>query len=294
MMRMELITFDKQKAKQALARKYTAQRPVRKKFVESLRQKMDSRRWVDGPQTIVFNTKGELIDGQHRLLAFLNTKTVDSIVFPVMFDSPDDSYYHLDQGQKRTTADATNMSPIDAATLNAMLYGPTNNRSAVQTLIADPSVMLDLFHLVQPSMTYLCPLLPTKGSQKSFFPAPARAVLLRAHLNGIPNLPQFIEQIASGEGIMQGENSVIKYRDFIMRSNGRHKKQFNPAELYQKMQNVLWNWHHKKSMRNLTSVSEDLFPLPKHLVEWVSHNTGKQPRANAILDTEFFDFVSGS
>lgn len=91
------------KAEQML-RSNTANRPLSKPVVRSFAEAMRRGAWKVTHQGIAFDTRGELVDGQHRLAAVIESdQTVEMTVFT---DVPADTFDVLDTGKRRNAADA--------------------------------------------------------------------------------------------------------------------------------------------------------------------------------------------
>lgn len=83
--------------------KNTSNRPIRKQAVSGYAREMAMGRWGATHQGIAFNCNGELIDGQHRLLAIV--KSGVTIQLPVARGLIHDTQDVIDAGRKRTVAD---------------------------------------------------------------------------------------------------------------------------------------------------------------------------------------------
>lgn len=82
-------------------------RPISRKLIEKYARMMKSGLWHECPQPIVFNGKGGLIDGQHRLSAVVLAKV--PIEFIVCRGATREHRKVLDAGRKRTPADVLRM-----------------------------------------------------------------------------------------------------------------------------------------------------------------------------------------
>lgn len=79
------------------------QRRLRKRVVERYAAAMRANRWKLTGEAIKFNTHGELIDGQHRLRAVIESGV--SIRCEVQRNVPDDAFMELDTGATRSPGD---------------------------------------------------------------------------------------------------------------------------------------------------------------------------------------------
>lgn len=101
------------------ARKYletnTDNRSVRPGHVKALARAMKNGEWKLLHQPIAFDEKGVLLDGQHRLLAVLQSGvTIETLV---AWEAERASFDCIDIGAKRSLGDITGLSPDRAAIL---------------------------------------------------------------------------------------------------------------------------------------------------------------------------------
>ena len=103
-------------------------RPFKQAVVDMYVQQIKSGLWRRTHQGIAFDTNGILIDGQHRLMAIVNTNvTVSMLIF---VDEPKENFEFIDCGCNRSNLDIVRMSTRDntltlmhTQTLKAMLAG---------------------------------------------------------------------------------------------------------------------------------------------------------------------------
>lgn len=78
-------------------------RPLRNRLVSKYARDITEDRWQYNGESIKFNRKGELIDGQHRLSAVVKAhKPITSIV---LVDVDNDCFHTIDTGRSRNVAD---------------------------------------------------------------------------------------------------------------------------------------------------------------------------------------------
>lgn len=100
-------------AEQYLA-KNMRNRNISKKRVYAYSDDMKNGRWKLNPQPIVFSKSGELIDGQHRLEAIINSGCTIEMV--VMRGAPDESRDIIDSGKPRSVSDVLSIDGMGWAT----------------------------------------------------------------------------------------------------------------------------------------------------------------------------------
>ena len=98
-----------------LAEQYMAKcvknRRIRKKLVDRFVLAMKSGHWKLTGESIKFNTKGELIDGQHRLKAVMESgETIEVVVHR---NVPDEAFMELDTGGTRSPGDLLKVAGYD-------------------------------------------------------------------------------------------------------------------------------------------------------------------------------------
>lgn len=88
-----------------LLRRNTKNRPIRRRFVDTLCRAMKSDQWVLNGESIIISKKGRLLDGQHRLMAVIDAdKAVPMLVVEVGGDE-DRVFKTIDTGNKRQFGD---------------------------------------------------------------------------------------------------------------------------------------------------------------------------------------------
>ncbi len=96
-------TVTPQEAATWLSTKNSRNRPVSENAVAKYAQEMKAGRWVDNGKGLVFGTSGQLLDGQHRLLASVRTnKAFDTTI---TWGVPDEYFDTIDDCNTRSLAD---------------------------------------------------------------------------------------------------------------------------------------------------------------------------------------------
>lgn len=110
----------------------TANRPVKKTIVKTYAHAMKRGEWKLSPQGISFSASGRLIDGQHRLMAILESGA--SVWVYVTSGAPDDAFDALDQGARRSYADISRL-PKRVAEMRGYLARMLAGQSMVPTAV---------------------------------------------------------------------------------------------------------------------------------------------------------------
>jgi len=117
-MQTEIRTITPELAEQYLA-KNTKNRNYSKARAMAYASDITSGRWLFNPQPIVFDTLGDLIDGQHRLHAvILANKGVDMVI---MTGVPENSIGIIDFGKPRSASDILSIGGYESTTNVASL-----------------------------------------------------------------------------------------------------------------------------------------------------------------------------
>tara|TARA_R110000751_G_scaffold150763_2_gene255745 strand:+ start:967 stop:1860 length:894 start_codon:yes stop_codon:yes gene_type:complete len=93
-------------------------RKVYQATISRYARKMMTGQWEWTGEALKFDPQGKLLDGQHRLWAFLDTKA-ESAQFLVMHGVPSDGQKLMDTGRNRTPANTLEMESIPHGTIMA-------------------------------------------------------------------------------------------------------------------------------------------------------------------------------
>jgi len=124
-------------------------RPLKEKTIKEYALLMARGIWSQtSPETIKFNTKGILLDGQHRLAAIVKSQqTIDMLIHR---NIPDDNFKVIDMGAKRTVGDILYITGVDnpivvSAIITKYLMNKQNfgNRNVVTTSFSKTKVASD-------------------------------------------------------------------------------------------------------------------------------------------------------
>jgi hypothetical protein len=190
-----------------------AQRPLYRHNVERFRILLRSGRFRKTHQGIAFNIRGDLMDGQHRLAACVETDI--PIVVRVFFNEPSDNFAYIDRGRPRTLSDdLTTRTHTGGGSEGAILQAAIriiwhleSNRSPWQTggaeaappLAEAEAILTRRRHLLEASrfaMTH----------SRRGLPASALAAFYALFLEAdAAKADAFITQIVKGENLQEGD-----------------------------------------------------------------------------------------
>ncbi|HEY2198297.1 MAG TPA: hypothetical protein VGH69_11480 [Mycobacterium sp.] len=134
----------------------TANRPLSRSTVRGFAEAMRRGDWLVTHQGVAFDTRGVLVDGQHRLAAVVEADV--AVEMTVFTDVEADTFDVLDTGKKRTAADVLAIEGEKSSTLLAAMVrtvwqyenrpdaswsggaAAVTNHQIVQTLEAHPKI----------------------------------------------------------------------------------------------------------------------------------------------------------
>jgi putative intracellular protease/amidase len=127
----EFVTLTREVAWLWLDTTDVSNRGVQQQRVHKYARRMMTDKWSTTGETIKFDPDGNLLDGQHRIWAFLETQ-FEEMEFLVMRGVPRESQVHMDTGSSRTTADTLSMRGIpDGRLLSAAIKLVTQYEAGV-------------------------------------------------------------------------------------------------------------------------------------------------------------------
>lgn len=105
-------------ARQMLQNMDHRQRPVAPSRVAKYARDMKDGKWLDSGETIKFNNGGQLIDGQHRLMAIVESGIAVDLL--VARGVPDEAFLVIDTGKTRGWGDALAIDGVPAPICKAV------------------------------------------------------------------------------------------------------------------------------------------------------------------------------
>lgn len=217
-MRIERITITPQVAAEMLERNIERNRPLKQGVVSKYSDDMRSGRWVsENGETIKIDRNGNLIDGQHRLLAVIKSQIV--VAFYVAYGVDKDAFLTIDTGSNRTAGNIMHVAgEIDA-----------NKKAALVRNLIKLRAHLFKFPLSHASVSAIYSAYTNESSliedSYKFADAVARKsqVKLQASLIGsfvalinTDNVREFFHQVCTGRDVTS--NVVHLLRDRLMRN----------------------------------------------------------------------------
>lgn len=248
------------KAEQYLAMKKT-NRPIDKAHVKALAKMMRDGTFQLTHQGIAFNCDGTLQDGQHRLLAIIESGMYVSM--NVSRGLPNKAMDVIDTGKKRTIADALNINGL-AMDARAVAIGRRMMDGVGFQKTGGHGSRPEIIRFVERHHEAIEFAKRQPGSGGAFLHASLRAPIARAwYTANRKRLGEFMEILSSGLTTSDDDRSAILLRNFFMANRvvvGRNASAF---ELYMKTEQMLSDFLNREPVTTVRKAKSELFPLPE-------------------------------
>jgi hypothetical protein len=257
-MRVNVETITPDKAVEYL-KKNTANRALRPTWVKTLAFSMRRGDWRLSHQGIAFSTAGDLLDGQHRLAAVIESGV--SVEMTVARGVDPAAFISMDLGAKRSVADLLHISKGEAEALGYLAKLLTN-RNPTPQLIAD---LRPHFHREYAQLTDGC-----SATRRGFSSAPVRAAamvsmlirpenatyvvrvysdLIRMRTESMPKIAHVLNRLISGGHVSAVENTG---KDLFVRA----MFVFDPAKA--DLSKIQINTDESGEIRAIAAIKEEL------------------------------------
>jgi len=215
-MKIKIQTITPEKAK-ALLSKNIRNRTVRNSHVNDLAHAMKSGHWSVNGDSIRLNGDN-LVDGQHRLLACIKSKTPFQTL--VISDLDFSTFHTIDQGLKRSHADTLHVrgedSPLMLGAALVLVHKYQMQKTGGYKISnTELPELLEKHHALRESVQYL------NNFRKMFIP---HSILIAGHYmfakNNRATADEFIEQVCTGVGLQHRDPALV-LRERIMSERSR-------------------------------------------------------------------------
>lgn len=209
-------------AQKWLGRNYERQRAVSYRAAKQYAADMQAGRWKLTGDTIKLDIDGNVIDGQHRLLAVIDADV--SIDMFVAWNVDTDAFLVLDQGRKRSFADyvrgleVANSTTVAAAV--SMVASFRSSRRFGSATAGSPVSISDLTETyeAEPGIADWAAVACAIGSKFKFSPATICAVLYVADVTGAAEPRVFANQTLTGTDLEERDPAYVLRELLITRS----------------------------------------------------------------------------
>lgn len=242
-------------------------RNPRQSVIDSLTDDILNGRWQETHQGIAFDEHGNLIDGQHRLLAIIKAGLINPNIIIHMLVTRGlarGAVEAIDIQAKRSFTDFQQLSGLkfDAsheATLRAMFI----NAPWAQARVSVPKLN-EVWNLHSAVCTFTFSLFQQKKFQPGTNNAVIRAVISRAaYTQNRIRLAEFVEILQTGMATGNDDEAAVKLRNFLLSTNrkGGTSHSGNRLSLYWKVERALFCFIQRLPLRKVTEAASELFPL---------------------------------
>jgi len=265
-------------------------RPVNHKRVKQYAEMMIRGQWIPNhPQGLIFNKEGRLIEGQHRLLAWLKAAPVIeqnqederhqaasegrslghpsslSMGFVCILGADADVQIALDAGQTRAIHQTGQIigldtTPMAVAICKALWIDPRPSNGKIPR-ITDYNKVFKAYESFRDGVVIAC---KKHNGRNSVTVAAIRAVVARAYYrcNGdedIERLKRFVYVLDTGLATDASEHPAVLLRNAYLQMGKRGEK--GNLELHRKAMWALDAYMDKKEVSTLRQAKKQLFPL---------------------------------
>ena len=265
--------FDADRAKEVL-KQNTKNRPLRKLDVNMFRNDMQTGNWLLTMEPIVFDTRNDMLDGQHRMHALAGIEDDTTVRFLVIYGADPDSFLAMGQNVKRTLADTLFLkeykNPMTLAAVARLHYrwfmhsGNINdsqytglklsNANGVQWIEDHPNLVVAANYAKQ------------KQNQKFRLLPPSAIGLLQYLFFEISpdDCNQFFGRLVSGEGLLKNDPEyMLRRRLENIREQSRNEGMRPRPHMLISLTIKAWNaCREGRQISRLVHTYRDKMPLP--------------------------------
>jgi hypothetical protein len=236
-------------------------RPVDKGLVELYARDMKAGLWRVTGDPIRFDTKGRLIDGQHRLHAIiLSGVTLTKVT--LILGLGEDVFPVIDQGKSRTNLQALRMQGLEINSLavaiaRASFWGLDACKDRLS-----PNEIKERYEKYKPAIDYAAKLRASSAISVTY--APIRVVVMRGfyHLNA-ESLDEFVKTLDSGEPASEADVWAVRLRNAYLAKRTQSNHHDTRTELMKRAITALSLFREGNTSKKIIAPARvQLFPLP--------------------------------
>lgn len=263
-MKYETLEVTPEKANKWLAMNSDAQRKLRQTVVDRYARDMLSNSWALTHQGIAFDTKGRLIDGQHRLAAVV--KAGVSVKMTVVRDAPSSTFDHVDLGLARTNAEVFKSQGDGWITNEHIAIARFMEAGAsikLSTVARSPFEMREMVETHKNALAFVFQNLERRV--RGVTTAPVLAAVATAYYSEMDRvkLADFLRLLVSG--IAQNPDSdstTIRLREWLRDTSGNTSSTAR-VEMFMKTQRVVKAYMQNEALTRLYTPSEPCYVLKR-------------------------------
>ena len=241
-------------------------RPISRTAVDVHKRNLVAKKFRTTHQGIGLDSRGRLLDGQHRLQAIVETGIAASLLVTEGLSERD--MQAIDDGRKRTAHDILSMahrgtvSAFTTALAREMYIGGWHFAEGVKRRVPSRQELVDFYITHAAAIDDASDKLKAQNSglRLSYI----GAVIARARGQVAERkLSAFAKALNTGMYTSDDLEPVIKLRNQIQRVLKDGARGIRTRdEIYAKTENVLYLFAHNESMGQIRAATTELFPLP--------------------------------
>lgn len=235
--------------------KNKSNRPLRRLTIVKYSRDMINGLWLVNSDCLAFDVEGNLINGQHRLMALILAGV--SIEFQVTYDLQAQAGMTMDQGIGRTATDIAHFCGLDTVnktqTAIAKILSPQRRPSGTEQY----SVLIRHLDAIQEVYSWFY------KTRRHINIALVMAPIVRAwYSHDHDKLKRFAQILLEGESNENApyEKTAIILRDFLQDSKVVSGRDMIP-EVYGKVERALFAFLNGQRLLKLYKTEDELFPL---------------------------------
>lgn len=198
--------------------KNTNNRNVNFAKVKKMAKDMREGHWDTTHQGIAIATDGTLVDGQHRLMAVVESGV--TVRMNVTFNAPKSQ--HIDSGNSRSMANRVQMSDYDMSWTDKTILSAANliGRMFSGSNLSHEEDLTEWLAKYRPQIEMVTSHIK-RGSMRGLSSAGITAAMIVAAINDVPEayISKFLEVFYSGFTTNEVEHYAVMLRDDLIRNN---------------------------------------------------------------------------
>jgi hypothetical protein len=231
-------------------------RPIRNSGVERYARLMRDGHWDENsPAPVSVTPEGYVIDGQHRLLAVIESGV--SVLMFIATEVPRPTQRVIDDGIRRKASDFSTLTTKTAAITNNMVIGKRGALSNIE--------IVEFYEKHRDAVNFAAQSVGAKHV-RNVTVAPVLAAIARAwYTESHPRLLEFAEVLKTGMTRYPYDDAAVTLRNYLL-SGSRARRTGNAMtyDVYQKTEYCLRAFLDRRSgVRKALAETEEQFDIPK-------------------------------
>jgi len=247
-MNVQLETITPEKARVMLAAN-TGNRPFRPKRLRTLIDEVNSGQWKVNGDAIRFSSDGELIDGQHRLTAIIQTgKSIQTLVIRGL---EPEAKYSIDLQAARTGGDMLAMNGEKNAVLISAALPHIHEYMTKGFITGNPGITPRKFPELMELYDTVRDLAPRCHNCKLMYPSILVALYYLFYTKDPEKAGEWVSLLNTGAGLTPG-HPILVFRERLIRSQCNPRQKLSRVEQFA-LAIKSWNlWRANKSAKRIT------------------------------------------